>query len=80
MEKSEFVALIKKHLNFESLEHSIESDGKFLVSKLDSSDVWVINTLQKMFYDNKDRLANWNVNITSTSLGFTSFKVSEVIK
>lgn len=80
MKKSEFVTLIKKHLNFESLEHSIEYDGKFLVSKLDSSNVWVINTLKKMFYDNKDQLANWNVNITSTSLGFTSFEVSEVIK
>lgn len=80
MEKSEFVALIKKHLNFESLEHSIESDGKFLVSKLDLDSELVINILRKMFYDNKDQLAIWNVNITSMLLGFTSFEVSEVIK
>lgn len=80
MKKSEFVALIKKHLNFESLEHSIESDGKFLVSKLDLDSELVINILRKMFYDNKDQLAIWNVNITSMLLGFTSFEVSEVIK
>ena len=80
MNKNEFIALIKKSLNFESLEHSIETNGKFLVSNLDSERGLVLGALKKMFHDNKNLLAGWEVEVKPISVGFTSFKVSEVSK
>lgn len=80
MTKKDFIVLIKKSLNFESLEHSIETNGKFLVSNLDSERGLILGALKKMFHDNKNLLTGWEIDVKSISVGFTSFNVREVNK
>lgn len=80
MNTNEFVALIKKSLNFETLEHSLEADGRFLISTLDLERGLVLGVLKKMFHDNKKLLTGWEVEVKGISAGFTSFNVREVVE
>lgn len=81
MIRKELILKIKEVLNFDKLEHSIEEDGKFLISKQDMERDEVIIRISKMYKELYEKAPDGTkfplMRVSPTTFVFTSFEILE---